>query len=178
MSHVTPRTHFGLHFHIWDFRASNMHPVVAGWPYRGLWSWWSGGPGSLLFLVWLCHAPRPGVRFWTRCRKTQTVLRRTPKGPLIRRSSPRAHRNWSQKQKVQSRSPSSAIWLAGALWCRVAWALKWVREPMTKWPPGCPYGQTKPTDVTNGVPLVYPRANFEEYCLGRPGDAIVRGVSK
>ena len=62
--------------------------------------------------------------------------------------------------------------------CRAAWVLKWVRETMAIWPPGCPYGQTKPTDVTNGVPLVYPRANFEEYCLGRPGDAIVRGVSK
>ena len=161
MSRVTPRTHFGLHFHIWDFRTSNMYPVVAGWPYGRLRPWWSGGPGSLLFLVWLCHAPRPGVRFWMRCRKTQAVLRRTPKGPLIRRSSPRAHRNWYQNQKVQSRSPPSAIWLAGALWCRVAWALKWVREPMTKWPPGCPYGQTKPTEGANGVSLVYCRARFE-----------------
>ena len=62
--------------------------------------------------------------------------------------------------------------------CRAAWVLKWVRETIAIWPPGCPYGQTKPTVVTNGVPLVYPRANFEEYCLGRPGDAIVRGVSK
>ena len=62
--------------------------------------------------------------------------------------------------------------------CRAAWVLKWVRETMAIWPPGCPYGQTKPTDVTNGVPLVYPRANFEEDCLGGAGDAIVRGVSK
>ena len=116
MSRVTPRTHFGLHFHIWDFRASNMHPVVTGSPYRGLRPWWSGGPGSLLFLVWLCHAPRPGVRFWMRCRKTQAVPRRPPKVPLIRRGSPRAHQSWSQDQKSQSRSPSSAIWLAGALW--------------------------------------------------------------
>ena len=62
--------------------------------------------------------------------------------------------------------------------CRAAWVLKWVRETMAIWPPGCPYGQTKPTVVTNGVPMMYPRANFEEFRLGRPGDTIVRGVSK
>ena len=62
--------------------------------------------------------------------------------------------------------------------CRAAWVLKWVRETMAIWPPGCPYGQTKPTVVTNGVPMIYPRPNFEEFCVGRPGDTIVRGVSK
>ena len=163
MSHVTPRAHFGLHFHIWVFRTPNKYPEVAGGPFGGAWSWRSGGPGPLPPLVWLCHAPRPGVRFWMRCRKTQAVLRRPPKVPLIRRGSPRAHQSWSQNQKVQSRSPSSAIWLAGALWCRVAWALKWVRKPMTKWPPGCPYGQTKPTEGANGVSLVYCRARFEGF---------------
>ena len=116
MSRVTPRTHFGLHFHIWDSRTSNMRLVIAVWPYGRLLSWWSGGPGSLPPLVWLCHAHRQGVRFRMWCRKTHTVLRRPPKGPLIRRSSPRAHRNWSQNQKIQSRSPPSAIWLACALW--------------------------------------------------------------
>ena len=41
-----------------------------------------------------------------------------------------------------------------------------------------PYGQTKPTEVTNGVSLVYSRVEFEGFGLGRPGGGICWGVSK
>ena len=62
--------------------------------------------------------------------------------------------------------------------CRVVWVLKWVRDPMATWPPECPYGQTKPTEVTNGVSSVYSRVEFGGFGLERPGGGIWRGVSK